>query len=83
MKITALYEEVLEHAHQAMGKCERFHGRTDVLDDIHNYIFSTNNQPFVIHGDSGCGKTSIMAKAALMVISFTLKSCISYLYNIS
>ena len=67
VKGDSLYEEVLEHAHQGIAKCERFHGRMDVLSDIKVYLTSSNDQPFVIYGESGCGKTSIMAKAALCV----------------
>ena len=62
-----LYEEILEHAHQGLAKCERFHGRTDILDKIQTYITSYNTKPLTIYGESGCGKTSLMAKAALMV----------------
>lgn len=63
-----IYPEVLEHSHQAVQKVERFHGREDILDIIKSYVLSTSEQPLIIHGESGCGKTSVLAKAALQVI---------------
>ena len=35
---------------------------------MQQYITSPSSQLFVLHGDSGCGKTSIMAKAAVKVV---------------
>jgi fructose/tagatose bisphosphate aldolase len=34
-----------------------------LLQKIKDYIVSESQVPFVIHGQSGCGKTSIMAAA--------------------
>ena len=34
---------------------------------MQNYILEENNQPFVIYGESGCGKTAILAKLAYEV----------------
>ena len=62
-----VFIETLEHAHQCVTKVERFHGREDVLTNIHTYIMSDSAKPFVIFGESGCGKTSVLAKAAMQV----------------
>ena len=59
-----IYSEVLEHSNQVAAKLERFHGREASLRAIKDYIQSDSNQMFVVYGESGCGKTSIMAKAA-------------------
>ena len=63
-----IYPEVLEHSHQAVQKVERFHGRESLLENIKTYLMSTSDQPLIIHGESGCGKTSVLAKAALQVL---------------
>jgi DNA polymerase III delta prime subunit len=62
---------VLEHegeAHRefAEERCQHFVGRQDVLERIKDYLADRNaNRPLVIHGVSGCGKTTLMAKAFL------------------
>ena len=66
--VSKVYSEVLEHSHQCLQKVERFHGREDELEHVKNYIFSESNQPLVVHGESGCGKTSLLAKAAIQVL---------------
>ncbi len=70
-----LYSEVLEHAHQCVAKCTRFHGRDDILSSIHQHLTSATTCPLIIHGESGCGKTSIMAMAALKVSITIDKFC--------
>ena len=65
--ITDVYIETLEHAHQCQTKVARFYGREDILNCIENYISSDSRQPYVVHGESGCGKTSVLAKAAMLV----------------
>ena len=61
------YTEILEHAHQCELKVSRFHGRKDILSSIESYLTSDSNQPFVVYGESGCGKTSVLAKIAKQV----------------
>lgn len=43
-------------------------GREDVLEQIHHYVTGNNQRPLVLFGESGCGKTSLMAKAASQVM---------------
>ena len=59
--------EVLEHSHQCVQRVRSFHGREAELETIKNYIMSEADQPLIVHGESGCGKTSVLAKAASMV----------------
>ena len=66
-EMNKLFTETLEHAHQCVTKVERFHGRESILSKIHAYLLSDSRQPLVIHGESGCGKTSVLAKAAMQV----------------
>jgi NACHT domain- and WD repeat-containing protein len=58
-----LIKEVLYHAHFCNDSVKKFQGRDDVLDKIKSYLLNINNQkPFIIYGNSGCGKTAILAK---------------------
>ena len=52
----------------AVERCLLFHGREDILHEIAGYLQSDKQQPLVLYGQSGCGKTSIMAQTAKMVI---------------
>ena len=62
-----VYNEVLDHSHQCVSKVAKIHGREDELQEIKQYLMSTNDQPLIVHGESGCGKTSVLAKMALQV----------------
>ncbi|CAF3372692.1 unnamed protein product [Rotaria sp. Silwood1] len=60
-----LQHEILEHAIQCKTYVAKFHGRTDVLNKLKDYIKNDNeNRPCIVYGASGCGKTSVLAKAA-------------------
>ena len=48
--------------HFARKKCKSFHGRKEFLEASKNVLVNHENQAVVLHGESGCGKTSIMAK---------------------
>ena len=52
----------------AMERCILFHGREDILHEIASYLQAQKGQPLVLYGQSGCGKTSIIAQTAKMVI---------------
>ena len=63
---SGLYDEVLRHTWFCVNKCKLFCGQEDVLDAVKTYLCCSHHQrPFVIHGLSGSGKTSIMAKVAV------------------
>ena len=60
-----LYTEVVQHITICQEKCEIFHGRSLELNTIREYIEDESNQsPLVVHGQSGSGKTSLVAMAA-------------------
>jgi WD40 repeat protein len=46
----------------------RFIGREDVLNHIHNYIANPRGLPFAIFGASGSGKSAVMARAAQLAM---------------
>ncbi|CAF1291712.1 unnamed protein product [Adineta ricciae] len=57
-----LYNQVLEHAIQSNLLAERFFPRPEIFEQIKAYLTSTTNEPCVLVGESGTGKSSIMAK---------------------
>lgn len=56
--------EVLQHLYMCCSRCEQFRGRTDLINYIQIYALGSCNIPLVIYGESGCGKTSVLAKVA-------------------
>ncbi|XP_071961162.1 NACHT domain- and WD repeat-containing protein 1-like isoform X2 [Antedon mediterranea] len=62
----ALFMEVLHHSKFCLQKCKNFCGRKGLLQEIEIYLSNpAKTKPLVIHGPSGVGKTSVMAKAAM------------------
>jgi AAA+ ATPase superfamily predicted ATPase len=60
-----LYEEMFQHIAICQEKCEMFHGRSLELEAIKEYLNTESNQsPLVVYGQSGSGKTSLIAMAA-------------------
>ncbi|KAL8615116.1 hypothetical protein ACOMHN_054485 [Nucella lapillus] len=67
-----VYNEPLQHLHACRNHVSAFQGREDVVDQIQQYVLNdTSRKPLVLHGLSGCGKTSLMAKAASQVENWT------------
>ncbi|XP_012943969.1 NACHT and WD repeat domain-containing protein 2 [Aplysia californica] len=64
-----VYLEPLQHLHSCNRYCKAFQGREDVVEQIHEYVIGDNKLPLVLWGESGCGKTSLMAKAASQVVT--------------
>lgn len=60
-----LTEELFQHGSFCKRKCELFHGRDEFLTTVKETI--KKDQIAVLHGESGCGKTSLMAKVAMGV----------------
>jgi WD40 repeat protein len=52
-------------AHKEFGKerCKFFIGREENLDKIKNYLGTPNSKPMIVYGESGSGKSALMAKA--------------------
>ena len=63
-----MYCEILQHLHSCKNFNKLFKGREETIDKIRAYLDSAErNQPFVMYGTSGCGKSSILAKVAMQV----------------
>ena len=63
----AFAEEIFQHASFCQKKCKSFHGRKEFLEASKNTLVNHKKHSVVLHGESGCGKTSIMAKIATEV----------------
>ena len=63
-----LREEITRHALFCRDHVQSFVGRTDVLAAIHHYVSQDNpSMPLVLHGESGVGKTTLVAKATMEI----------------
>lgn len=60
----SLTKEVLDHASFCLRKCHSFHGREEFLGTVRDGLLNNTERLVAIHGKSGCGKTSILAKIA-------------------
>ena len=59
-------EEVTRHAIFCRDHTRSFKGREEILQDVHKYLISRDPMmPLVVHGESGVGKTSLMAKVVV------------------
>ncbi|ELU08907.1 hypothetical protein CAPTEDRAFT_127243, partial [Capitella teleta] len=56
-----LNTEVLQHLHFAKLRCEVFEGRDAELNAVKKYLNSNMTVPMTFYGQSGCGKTSVIA----------------------
>ena len=53
-----------------------FCGRQQILEDVCEYLGEKRQEILVLHGQSGCGKTSIMAQTAKLVcVLLTFVTC--------
>ncbi len=60
----------IELHYQIATEYERlFHGRPGELRSISDYLNGPSNRPLVVHGESGSGKSAIMAKASAQAAS--------------
>ena len=62
-----VYMEALQHLHMAKDRCELFHGRKDILYVIRDNVRKGDGVPVIAVGSSGCGKTSVMSKCAMLI----------------
>ena len=58
-----VYREILQHLHACKNFCKIFQGREEVMGRIKGYICGDSREPLILWGQSGCGKTSLLAKA--------------------
>lgn len=67
-KEDSLVEEILQHALFCQKKGLACQGRDEFLQSVKKSLLDYRNQRVVIlHGESGCGKTSVMAKIAVEI----------------
>ncbi|XP_061186244.1 NACHT and WD repeat domain-containing protein 2-like [Saccostrea echinata] len=57
-------EEFLRHAALVEEKSSGIRGRDEIVKKIKDYVLGDSKEVLVVHGESGCGKTSVMALAA-------------------
>ena len=63
-----LMEEVTRHALFCRDHTHSFQGRANILQAIRNYVTGPDPMmPLVIYGESGVGKTSLMAKVVMEI----------------
>jgi tetratricopeptide (TPR) repeat protein len=60
----ALDLEIEAHDRFAADRCRIFVGRGDALTAIADYLGGPERRPLVLHGESGSGKSAVMAKAS-------------------
>ncbi|KAJ7363337.1 hypothetical protein OS493_011625 [Desmophyllum pertusum] len=60
----AFAEEIFQHGSFCQKKCKSFNGRKEFLEASKNTLINHDKHGVVLYGESGCGKTSIMAKIA-------------------
>ncbi len=63
-KIEPLEKEIFDHAEFGENRARAFIGRAAILQTISSYVSGSNRQPLCIWGESGSGKSALMAKAA-------------------
>ena len=56
--------EILQHLQTCNESIKAFYGRHSELNRLKGYIDSRNNQPFVLFGAGGSGKTALLSKIA-------------------
>ena len=62
-KIEPLEKEIADHAAFAEDRARLFIGRRSMLDTIANYLAGSDRHPLAVWGESGSGKSALMAKA--------------------
>lgn len=62
-----LSEEIFQHLSFCQKKCKSFFGRGNFLDLVKNRLLNNDNRAVVLYGESGCGKTSLMAKVTTSI----------------
>jgi hypothetical protein len=67
-EITELDREIEAHKTFCEQSTRCFIGRNNVLCKIRSYFSNSSNEPLVLYGVSGCGKTALMAKATDLAI---------------
>lgn len=62
-KIEPLEKEIIDHASFARDRARVFIGRAAMLNTINEYLKGSDRRPLVVWGESGSGKSALIAKA--------------------
>jgi Tfp pilus assembly protein PilF len=62
-KIDDLTKEIKDHVEFGEKQTKFFVGRNEILKEINNYLQTNDSSLLTIYGDSGSGKSALMAKA--------------------
>jgi hypothetical protein len=62
-KLELLEKEISDHSIFAEDRARVFVGRAPILDTISEYLRSSDRHPLAVWGESGSGKSALMAKA--------------------
>ena len=76
----AIYTEVQQHAHSCNNIVNYFKGRDDKVQLVHEYLTNNNDKPFILYGEGGSGKTSILAMGYSMVRYYLCIYALSFMY---
>ncbi|EDO47107.1 predicted protein, partial [Nematostella vectensis] len=63
----AIAEEIFQHSTFCQKKCKTFFGRKEAIASVKEELLNSDDRVVVLYGESGCGKTSLMAKIATQV----------------
>ena len=63
----AMVVEVIQHLEMCRNRCKIFRGRENLIEQLRRYVLRKSNLPLVVYGVSGCGKTSVLAKASSLI----------------
>lgn len=74
----SVLQEVIHHSTLCKDKTIHFKGQSDVLFRVEKFFRNPreNNKPFVIFGESGCGKSTVMAKIAIQCKQWFTDDCV-------
>ena len=76
-ELNDLIVEISLHALEWAETTGKFFGRDELMLKIRNFYLGESTLPFVVAGESGCGKTNVMAIAHQQVVQKTLQSKIT------
>ncbi|MEK6324285.1 MAG: DUF4062 domain-containing protein [Acidobacteriota bacterium] len=68
-KIEPLEKEIGDHQAFGEDRARSFIGRASILERIDNYVRGTDRHPLAMFGESGSGKSAVMAKAIADCVS--------------
>lgn len=76
--VDPLEEEIDAHETFGRERAVNFIGRSEPLEAIDEYVGKGNCQPFAVWGESGCGKSALVAKLVQEVTETHLESVVVY-----